>query len=377
MKIAVIAHNLHAGGGFTVGNSIISTLLQIAPEHEYLMLVPMSCGYVPAEAPARVKFIEAPCKPLTDRMIWERRHLNQLLTNFRPDWLWGLGNLAYPAVKCRQSILLHNPHRVYYHEGYRRSLSLSRRLIERYLDWKIGSDIKFVDRVYCQTQIMRDKVCERFDIPMEKTGLCPNAVKADFNQPTEIPVELGPYYKNKFIIFVPTRYYPAKNLEILVSTFAKHRDKLADTICVLLVSEDQGRGAANFIKRIKHEKLHKQLICLGSRPQEMMPQYYFAADAMLLPTELESFSGSYIEAMYFERPILTSKLDFAMELCENAALYFDQRDPDDVCRAILQVKDNEAMRGKMVLSGKKIISKMPSWMEIIGNVLDNEGISRK
>ena len=30
-----------------------------------------------------------------------------------------------------------------------------------------------------------------------------------------------------------------------------------------------------------------------------------------MPTLLESFSGTYVESMYFEKPILTSDLDFA------------------------------------------------------------------
>jgi hypothetical protein len=48
-----------------------------------------------------------------------------------------------------------------------------------------------------------------------------------------------------------------------------------------------------------------------------VPKWYKATQALLLPTLLESFSGTYIEAMHFERPIFTSNLDFAKEVCEN------------------------------------------------------------
>lgn len=375
MKIAVVAHNLRTGGGLAVGRSIVSTLLKIAPAHDYLIVVPEGCDYIPVEVPAGAKFVEVSSQSILARMIWEKRHFYRLLNDFDPDWLWGLGNLAYPAVKCRQSILMHNAHRIFYHKGYRHSVSLLRRTIEGYLDWKLRHDMKFVDRVYCQTKIMRDGVCERFNLPIERTGLCPNAVNLDFVRTTGVPPELTPYYKKKFILFVPTRYYPAKNLEILIDTYVKHREKLADTLCVMLVAEDQGLGAERFVKQVRQEKLEEQLLCIGGRPQEMMPQFYFAADAMMLPTDLESFSGSYIEAMLFERPILTSNLGFATELCGNAAVYFDQRDPDDVCRAILQLKENENLRRELVQFGSERIGMMPSWVEIIGKVLDTEGIS--
>lgn len=377
MKIAVIAHNLRTGGGLTVGRNIVSTLLKIAPEHDYLIIVPKECGYIPAEVPTGTNFVEVSYQSMLARLVWEKRHFEKLLNDFSPDWLWGLGNLAYPSVKCRQSILMHNPHRISYHKGYRHSVSLPRRVIEGYLDWKIRRDMKFVDRVYCQTEIMRHGVCERFNLPIERTGLCPNAIKADFDRTEEVPPELKPYYKKKFIMFAPTRYYPAKNLEILIDTYVKHREKLADTLCVMLVAEDQGLGAERFVQRVRQEKLEEQLLCIGGRPQELMPQFYFAADAMLLPTEMESFSGSYIEAMLFERPILTSNLGFATELCGNAAVYFDQRDPDDVCRAILQLKENENLRRELTQFGSERIGKLPSWVEIIGKVLDTEGISHR
>lgn len=377
MKIAVIAHNLRTGGGLTVGRNIVSTLIKIAPEHDYLMIVPEGCGYIPAEVTTGAKFVEVSYQSMFCRMVWEKRHFVQLLNNFSPDWLWGLGNLAYPAVKCRQSILMHNPHRINYHKGYRHSVSLPRRAIEAYLDWKLRSDLKFVDRVYCQTEIMRDGVCERFNFPIARTGLCPNAIKADFDRTEEVPPELKPYYKKKFIMFAPTRYYPAKNLEILIDTYVKHREKLVDTLCVMLVARDQGLGAERFVQRVRREQLGEQLLCIGSRPQELMPQFYFAADAMMLPTEMESFSGSYIEAMLFERPILTSNLGFATELCGNAAVYFDQQDPDDVCRAILQTKNSAALRSALVMSGKERLGNMPSWLEIVKGVLDTEGISHK
>jgi len=187
-------------------------------------------------------------------------------------------------------------------------------------------------------------------------------------------MEIAEYYGKKFILFVPTRYYPAKNLEVLIETFSRHRNLLSDVICITLVSMGQDLGANLFVEKIEKAGLQDKIICLGFRPQEQMPQYYFAADAMILPTELESFSASYIEAMFFERPILTSHLDFAIELCGDAALYFDQRNPNDVCSAILRLKEDHALRKELVAKGKKIIGTFPSWDEIVANVLDSEGI---
>ena len=51
---------------------------------------------------------------------------------------------------------------------------------------------------------------------------------------------------------------------------------------------------------------------------------------MILPTLLESFSATYIEAMFHGKTILTSDLDFARDVCGEAAFYFDPLNPQSI-----------------------------------------------
>ncbi len=82
-----------------------------------------------------------------------------------------------------------------------------------------------------------------------------------------------------------------------------------------------------------------------------MAEYYLACNALLLPTLLESFSGTYLEAMHFGRPILTSNLDFARDVCDDAALYFDPWDPVAIKDAILKLKDDASLQTELVCRG--------------------------
>ena len=72
---------------------------------------------------------------------------------------------------------------------------------------------------------------------------------------------------------------------------------------------------------------------------ENCPKLYNQADAMFLPTLLETFSASYPEAMKMERPILTSDLDFAKDICGDAALYFNPLDSYDIANKIKTIND--------------------------------------
>jgi glycosyltransferase involved in cell wall biosynthesis len=75
-------------------------------------------------------------------------------------------------------------------------------------------------------------------------------------------------------------------------------------------------------KSIFNEKYYKYVYNLGPIPIPECASLYKECDAMFLPTLLECFSASYIEAMYMEKPIVTSDLDFAHTVCGNSALNF-------------------------------------------------------
>ena len=55
--------------------------------------------------------------------------------------------------------------------------------------------------------------------------------------------------------------------------------------------------------------------------------------------------------MQFGRPILTSDMDFAHQVCGDAALYFDPRDAHDICQAILRLKNDRQLYAQLAEAG--------------------------
>ena len=71
-----------------------------------------------------------------------------------------------------------------------------------------------------------------------------------------------------------------------------------------------------------------------------------------MPTLLESFSGTYVESMYFEKPILTSDLDFAKEICGNGAIYFNPFNTQEQLDAIKFISENNKEISKLIKNQK-------------------------
>jgi glycosyltransferase involved in cell wall biosynthesis len=103
---------------------------------------------------------------------------------------------------------------------------------------------------------------------------------------------------------------------------------------------------------------------IGPVPPASLPEAYRSADALLLPTLLESFTRTYAEAMHFELPILTSNRDFARCICQDAALYFDPLDANSVARAMFRMMEDAALRRRLTQNGKRRRGQIPTWDEI-------------
>ena len=108
------------------------------------------------------------------------------------------------------------------------------------------------------------------------------------------------------------------------------------------------------------DKIPAWLLPLGSVDIRECPSLYEQSDFMFLPTLLECFSASYVEAMKTGRPILTSDLPFAREICGEAAAYFDPLSPDSIGEAIFGLANDQKFQRRLVEAGTEQLGKFLS-----------------
>ena len=116
--------------------------------------------------------------------------------------------------------------------------------------------------------------------------------------------------------------------------------------------------------------LPDHVLNVGPVCQSLLGAYYRGCDALFLPTLLESFTGTYVEAMYFGVPILTSDLDFARHVCGDAAIYFNPWDPGSIKDAILRLRSDSDLRRELVNRGReRLRAEFKSWDEIAADAI--------
>lgn len=372
MKIVLYAHNLKTGGGISVGKNLILSLANLSPDYKFLIVIPSIKDYENIfHGFDNIEVIHYSHFGFIKRFIFEYISLPKLVKLFNPNLCICLGNIALKRIAAPQILLLHNPYYVYPIRKFLKFFSMKLLLtvvLQRFIFY---TDLRRIELLFCQTNSMMVRVKKMYSY----TGdimLLPNALSNDLksyqvqNRPFCYPGSLI-NYKNKKILFCLTAYYPHKNIESAIDLFLRHKHPLEDYVLVITLDPTSDTNALRLLNRIKDQNLDNKIINIGPVSQNDLNIYYHYSYALFLPTLLESFSGTYLEAMKYEVPIITSDMDFSREICGDAACYFDPFDVDSMLHAIQYL---DKSREKLIINGrKKLASFSGSWNKLATHLL--------
>jgi glycosyltransferase involved in cell wall biosynthesis len=158
----------------------------------------------------------------------------------------------------------------------------------------------------------------------------------------------------RFEILTPSAYYPHKNLEIIPAVAAEltHQDPTLDFVFHLTLdpaSEPWQRIQAS----AESMGVGQRVQTSGILPLPELAKAYQTASAVFLPTLREASTAVYPESFYFGRPLITSDIDFARELCGDAAIFVPPMIPAVIAESILTMHRDPVRVAHLVEAGKK------------------------
>ena len=372
IRVAIISHALKVAGGLSVGVNILKQLTHVAPHIHFLISIPNLSEYEEIHYPPHTQLIR--CNPnlsVINRLFFDFYLLPRQISSFRPDVIIGLGNVGLLNPPCTQAILFHKPQLIYPLIYQSQEIPL-RKIHNKLLKVLLKLCLKKTLIVFCQTNAAKMRFRKEFNF-RRPIYLCPNAVSSIVSDNVGSSIsneyDLSKAVKGKFVLFTLTRYYGHKNLERIVETFKRFKKELNDVVCLLTIHPNQHPNVNRLIEQIKCYDLESHIINIGPIDQQNIGFFYRLSDSLFMPTLLESFSGTYLEAMWFEKPILTSDLDFARDICGSAAMYFNPFSCQSICDAILQLKNNHQVQKQIIDSGRiQFERKALSWNQITSNM---------
>ncbi len=96
-----------------------------------------------------------------------------------------------------------------------------------------------------------------------------------------------------------------------------------------------------------------RLVSLGRVDDRTLAQLYRGATLFVLPSLAEGFGFPALEAMSYGAPVVCSRLDTLVDLCGDAAAYFDARDAGQLATRLEQLLEEPEARERMRAAGRR------------------------
>lgn len=153
------------------------------------------------------------------------------------------------------------------------------------------------------------------------------------------------YNGQKIILFVG-RLVKAKNLDLLIETFADVLKQYKDAVLLLIGS---GESQTELLEKIKAMNLQNNIFMQGAVNHDDLPNYYKACDFFVLPSTNESFGKVLLEAAAAKKPSVASRTLGAEEIIKEGGTGF-----------IVDINNKEILAEKMLflLKNDKIVLEM-------------------
>ncbi len=367
MRIVINASTVAIGGGLSVAHNLLEAFNSINHLHEMLLISPAKCGYERFRSQS-IKVLIVPRILLyrVFRLYMDYIWLPQQIRRYKPEWVLSLGNLPAP-VKIKQALLFDNPFATLENfSGF--NLSFADKITHKFRNVSFRWRLKYIKLVFVQTEIQQKKFQEVFPFNYDIVIL-PNG-PINIKQKDGISFNLPQKEYRELRLLAFSRYYPHKNLEILLDVGKLIKKEKLKISFVVTINEKQGKKARKFLKEIQEQKLSEQIINIGKIHHSNIRALYKNVDGLILPTLLESFSSTYLDAMMFRKPILTSDIDSAREVCGEAGWYFNPLNAGEIHKTILQCFSLDKQRNERVEKGEELIDRFPVWEDNSKMLLD-------
>lgn len=368
-RVLIDAANLHSGGGLQVASSFLDELAGLLNDPATVERYPWVTD-VDVEATPEVlaNLLPGTAEKLTptstsrgslDRDAWTTKPTHDVsFTVFGP--MYGRRRGRHQIVGMADVTSIYSvPETSTGQSTPTRALRTVRRAASRALFTR-------ADSLVVEAPHVRDQLEKAWGYPPERVHVVSNCVNAIFTADRPRPTERSGW------IFV-TRAYPHKNLALLGRIGEELARRGVTDLRFKVTLTDAEWDALD-------ETTRRHCDNLGARRVEELPELYAACEGSVFPSLLECFSAAPLEALFSDLPLVASDRAFVRDVCGDAAVYVDPRDPVAWADALLAVRSDAELRDRLARERRAVTSDLPdardralAYLDLIDQALSSAG----
>lgn len=215
------------------------------------------------------------------------------------------------------------------------------------------------DRIIAATPAEKAQLNWLYGADMSKVVIIPPGVDLERFHPIdkkEAKTRVGIPCGDKNIMFAG-RIEPLKGIDTLIEAMALIRQRhptVLENTCVAIIGGDPWADSPDAemerLQALRQElNIHDFVLFLGAKDQDVLPNYYAAAEMVVMPSHYESFGMVALEAMAMGRPVIASDVGGLSFLVEDGVTgyHVPSRDPEALAERMYELLTNPSCRDEM------------------------------
>lgn len=360
MNVLIDCTNLKVGGGIQVATSFINDLKVLDLKINFIAVLSreMEGNFSNVDIAKNIKIINLPEKIRSKGKI--SKFLRQIEKDYLINRVFCVFGPSYYKSSVKKIVGYALPHFIYSESPFFKLISLKSK-IRLFLLEKIQIYLfkKNSDELIFETEDAKNRFNDKYSFKKTCHVVSNTLNEVFLNQAKWEFYELSSNSDLKILCL--SANYPHKNLNII--------PRVIDHLIQL--------GLSNFkfyISVEKHalgfpEKYSSYIDFIGKVPLNRIPSLFSQVDIVFMPTLLEVFSTTFLEAMYMEKPLVVADMSFSRDVCYDAALYYEPTNEMDAAQKIFQIAKDDDLRENLIANGEINLKRFGSSMDRTRNYI--------
>lgn len=351
------------GGAEIYALNLLKALTKIDSEDYYLVYLPSDKVESFRVDKKNFKFKSKNFSSPYLRTLWEQFFLPFELWKNKIDILFTTGNIDCFFSPCKRIVVIHNS------LPFSAPEMFSSRLKLHYLRNMLKLTSKTADKIITVSETARGEIIKYLNIspgrikPIYHGFTVPDTIKDE----NSIKERFG--IRGKYILSISS-VYRFKNYINLIRAFDIYRKRSKSNYRMVIIGEAIEEDYYNqMIVEIEKLNLKDYVVFINGLPHNELFSIYKAASLYVFPSYCESFGLTLVEAMAFGIPVITSNTSVMPEICQDAAIYFDPNNPNDIADKMLMVVQDRSLQQKLREKGLKRAQEF-SWQKTAEETLE-------
>lgn len=345
--INTVSTKKHSGGAYQIAFNFISKTLE-HQEVDWIYVVSADLDEIlPDAVKSKEDYYVFPTQPDFRHSYKKvKQELSELEQRLNPNVVYSITAPSYFTFKTTEVMRFTMPWVTHPNKYSWSVLSWKERMRMRLYCWNIRRLIRKGEYFITQTETTRQGIIRITGTEPQNVKVIQNVLPSVFNEMDNTLFEVDENWVDVACVANDTKH---KNLDIIPSVLEELQQLGIDNVRFHLTLPEDCDSWKEIQRRLMPPGLKERAITHGRLSQRELAMMYRHCQLCFLPTLLEVFSASTLEAMFFKLPIVATDFDFNKEVMADACLYYEPMNAKDAALQIKKYIDDKNLQSEMKL----------------------------